>query len=56
VLWFRDCPSESLPRMGGKDASLGEMTKGGIPVPPIFALTTEGYEGFLSEGGIKGEI
>ena len=56
VLWFRDCTSESLPRVGGKNASLGEMTKAGIPVPPGFAVTTEAYEDFLSDAGIKGDI
>jgi len=56
VLWFRECTSESLPRVGGKNASLGEMTKAGIPVPPGFAVTTEAYEDFLTDAGIKGDI
>jgi pyruvate,water dikinase len=56
VLWFRDCTLESLPRVGGKNASLGEMTRAGIPVPPGFAVTTEAYEDFLSDAGIKGDI
>jgi pyruvate,water dikinase len=56
VLWFRDCTSESLPKVGGKNASLGEMTKAGIPVPPGFAVTTEAYEDFLANAGVKQDI
>jgi pyruvate,water dikinase len=56
VLWFKECTSESLPKVGGKNASLGEMTKAGIPVPPGFAVTTEAYEDFLTDAGIKGNI
>ena len=56
VLWFRECTSESLPKVGGKNASLGEMTKAGIPVPPGFAITTEAYDDFLTDAGVKGDI
>jgi pyruvate,water dikinase len=31
------------PEVGGKAASLGEMTGAGLPVPPGFALTTQAY-------------
>lgn len=30
-------------RVGGKNASLGEMMAAGLPVPPGFAITTDGY-------------
>jgi phosphoenolpyruvate synthase/pyruvate phosphate dikinase len=33
VLWFRDCTKKLLPKVGAKNAILGEMSKGGIPVP-----------------------
>lgn len=56
VLWLRDCTSESLPQVGGKNASLGEMTKAGIPVPPGFAVTTAAYDEALKTGGIRSEI
>ncbi len=56
VMWFRECVSESLPQVGGKNASLGEMTQVGIPVPPGFAVTTAAYEEAMTTGGIKDEV
>jgi pyruvate,water dikinase len=56
ILWFRECSSESLPMVGGKNASLGEMTTAGFPVPPGFAITTDAYDDFLNKGGIKERI
>jgi pyruvate,water dikinase len=41
VLWFQECDLNSISLVGGKNASLGELLKAGIPVPPGFALTTE---------------
>lgn len=34
-------------RVGGKCASLGEMTQAGVAVPPGFAVTTEAYQEML---------
>jgi len=56
IIWFSDCSRELLPRVGGKNASLGEMTKAGMAVPPGFAITTEAYDDFLTEAGIKPKI
>jgi pyruvate,water dikinase len=42
--------------VGGKNASLGELLKANISVPPGFALTTKVYDRFLDEGGIKEDI
>ena len=41
--------------MGGKNASLGELIRADIPVPPGFSVTTEAYLEFLS-GGIQDRI
>ena len=46
VCWFQDCDKDSVPLVGGKCASLGEMTKAGIRVPPGFAVTTHGWHHF----------
>ncbi len=54
--WFEECDLESIPLVGGKNGSLGELIKAGIPVPPGFAVTTEMYQRFLDEGGIREEI
>ena len=35
---------------GGKGASLGEMTRAGIPVPPGFVVLSSAFESFLSQG------
>ncbi len=56
VLWFEECDLESIPIVGGKNASLGELLKANIPVPPGFAITTKAYNLFLEEGNIKKEI
>jgi pyruvate,water dikinase len=42
--------------VGGKNASLGEMIKAGIRVPPGFAVTTDSYLNFITETGIKDKI
>ncbi len=56
VLWFEECDLESIPLVGGKNASLGELLKANIPVPPGFAITTKAYNLFLEQGNIKKEI
>lgn len=43
-------------RVGGKCASLGEMTQAGVAVPPGFAVTTGAYTAMLEETGLRGEI
>ncbi|NOX35455.1 MAG: phenylphosphate synthase subunit beta [Deltaproteobacteria bacterium] len=56
VLWFEECDLKSIPLVGGKNASLGELLKANIPVPPGFAITTRTYERFLEQGNIKKEM
>jgi pyruvate,water dikinase len=51
VVWFEDCDASSTGTVGGKCASLGEMVKAGIAVPPGFAVTTGAYETFLERSG-----
>ncbi|MDO8536840.1 MAG: PEP/pyruvate-binding domain-containing protein [bacterium] len=41
---------------GGKGASLGEMTKVGIPVPPGFVVLAAAFERFLEETDLNIEI
>ena len=47
VAWFRDLGIGDRPTVGGKGASLGELTRAGIAVPPGFVVTTHGFERFL---------
>src|SRR4030043_441395 len=56
TLWFQRAGKEALNLVGGKNASLGELIRADIPVPPGFSVTTEAYDEFLSEGGIKEKI
>lgn len=37
---------------GGKGASLGELTKAGVPVPEGFVITSGAFERFLEEGDL----
>lgn len=43
-------------RVGGKCASLGEMTQAGVAVPTGFAVTTDSYVAMLDETGLRAEI
>ena len=41
---------------GGKGASLGEMTRAGIPVPPGFVILTNAFEHFLDVTDLRQEV
>ena len=56
VCWFEECRKDSVPLVGGKCSSLGELIGAGVRVPPGFALTTEGYRRFMAEAGIAADI
>jgi pyruvate,water dikinase len=56
ILDFEKLDKNSLPIVGGKNASLGEMIKADIRVPPGFAVTTDSYLLFITDGGIKDKI
>src|SRR4030067_457619 len=42
--------------LGGKGATLAEMTNMGLPVPPGFTITTEACLAFLAQGGAPPEM
>ncbi len=56
VLRFDEVDKSSLPMVGGKNASLGEMLKADIRVPPGFAITTESYLDLITSAGIAEDI
>ena len=60
VVWLRDLRMTDLDRVGGKNASLGEMIGGlsetGIRVPGGFATTADAYREFLSGNGLDARI
>ena len=43
-------------KVGGKCASLGEMTQAGVAVPTGFAVTTDAYQAMLDHHGLSDEI
>ena len=57
VLWFEQIGREDVALVGGKSASLGEMTaRTGVPVPYGFATTAHAYRLFLAETGLDKKI
>jgi len=52
VLWFKDVGKDDTATVGGKGANLGELTRGGFPVPNGFIVTVDGYNYFLEKTGI----
>jgi pyruvate,water dikinase len=57
VLWFEEIGRADVSRVGGKNASLGEMVRSlggkGIKVPPGFATTAEGYWQYVETNGLR---
>lgn len=56
ILWFSEIDKSSLPKVGGKGANLGEMTKAGFPIPRGFCVTAQAYFDFLDKAGIRKKI
>src|SRR5262252_8922673 len=60
VAWLKDLRMADLARVGGKNASLGEMIGGlsaaGVRVPGGFATTAKAFEAFLATGGLDRRI
>ena len=43
IRWFADITKDDVGVAGGKGANLGELTRGGLPVPPGFVVTAAAY-------------
>jgi len=60
VLSFDEVGLKDIDRVGGKNASIGEMlralTKLGVRVPRGFATTADAYRDFLKQGGVDARI
>jgi pyruvate,water dikinase len=60
IAWFRDIRLADLPRVGGKNASLGELygelTTAGVIVPNGFAVTGEAYAALLDESALRPRV
>lgn len=60
VLWFEDVGMGDVPAVGGKNASLGELTRSlassGVRVPEGFATTAAAYRAFVDANGLEAQI
>src|SRR6267378_5126556 len=60
VAWLKDLRLSDLPQVGGKNASLGEMSAAlaaaGIRVPGGFATTADAFREFLAAAGLGERI
>ena len=60
VVWLKDVGMSDVERVGGKNASLGEMISGlnsqGVRVPGGFATTAQAFESFLDHSDLKNKI
>ncbi len=60
VVWFQSLGMNDVERVGGKNASLGEMIShlaaAGVQVPGGFATTADAYWEFLDASGLKDRI
>lgn len=56
IRFFGDISKKDTGLVGGKAASLGELTRVGIPVPSGFVITADAYDRFLSEAHLDEDI
>ncbi len=60
ILWLDKLGMDDLEKVGGKNASLGEMIRHlselGVNVPGGFATTAEAFRQFLRQQGVEGRI
>jgi pyruvate,water dikinase len=60
IAWFKDLGMHDVEKVGGKNASLGEMISNlagaGVSVPNGFATTADAYREFLNASGLADRI
>ncbi|MFQ3249593.1 MAG: pyruvate,water dikinase [Glaciecola sp.] len=60
VLWYQELGMGDVNRVGGKNASLGEMisnlSNAGVQVPGGFATTSHAFNQFLEQSGVEAKI
>lgn len=60
IVWFKDISRHDIEKVGGKNASLGEMirhlTSLSVDVPQGFAVTAEAYRQFLTENHLTDKL
>jgi pyruvate,water dikinase len=60
LIWFDQLRLDDVPRVGGKNASLGEMihnlSEAGVRVPGGFATTADAFREYLASNGLADKI
>ena len=60
IRWFSDLSMDDIGQVGGKNASLGELVQGlvplGVRVPDGFATTADAYRELLAENGLDAVV
>jgi pyruvate, water dikinase len=60
IVWLEDVSREDVARVGGKNASLGEMishlAQRGVRTPPGFATTADAFWRFIDDNDLRGRI
>lgn len=60
IAWFETIGNTDVPKVGGKNASLGEMVRrlsaGGVRVPAGFATTADAYRSYVEANGIASRL
>ncbi|MGA2837080.1 MAG: phosphoenolpyruvate synthase [Acidimicrobiales bacterium] len=56
IAWFEDVGLGDVASVGGKGANLGELTRGGLPVPRGFIVTGEAYLDAIDRSGSRAKL
>ncbi len=56
IRWFEEVRLRDTGSVGGKGANLGELTAGGLPVPPGFVITGEAYLDAIGRAGVRDRL
>ncbi len=52
IRWLSELGRDDAASAGGKGANLGELVRGGFPVPDGFVVTTAAYDRFVADAGL----
>jgi len=56
VAWLSSVSATDIKTVGGKAASLGELSSHGLPIPPGFTVTADTYREFIDGANIAEEL
>jgi pyruvate,water dikinase len=56
IVWLEQYSAADRGVLGGKNASLGELMRAGLPFPGPFAVTATAYTEAIQGAGLAGEL